>query len=138
MHDDLVTCLDKDRLNEPVRKLKYSEGILDDNSVVTNSSDIDNSLVSQIKDDTEEKKMVTIQNPDGSLMDVEVVTYLISDDQINKYLVYTKGELSGSENDVVIYVSKIIKKDSVLTLEEITDDKEWSNVQTLLKRIANA
>lgn len=56
MHDDLVTCLDKDRLNEPVRKLKYSEGILDDNSVVTNSSDIDNSLVSQIKDDTEEKK----------------------------------------------------------------------------------
>lgn len=88
--------------------------------------------------DTEEKKMVTIQNPDGSLMDAEVVTYLISDDQINKYLVYTKGELSGSENDVVIYVSKIIKKDSVLTLEEITDDKEWSNVQTLLKRIANA
>lgn len=88
--------------------------------------------------DTEEKKMVTIQNPDGSLMDVEVLTYLISDDQINKYLVYTKGELSGSENDVVIYVSKIIKKDSVLTLEEITDDKEWSNVQTLLKRIANA
>lgn len=56
MHDDLVTCLDKDRLNEPVRKLKYSEGILEDNSVVTNSSDIDNSLVSQIKDDTEEKK----------------------------------------------------------------------------------
>ena len=41
--------------------------------------------------DTEEKKMVTIQNPDGSLMHVEGVTYLISDDQINKYLVYTKG-----------------------------------------------
>ena len=56
MHDDLVTCLDKDRLNEPIRKLKYNEGILEDNSIVTNSNDIDNSLVSQIKDDTEEKK----------------------------------------------------------------------------------
>ena len=56
MHEDLATCLDKDRLNEPVRKLKYNEGILEDNSVVTNSSDIDNSLVSQIKDETEEKK----------------------------------------------------------------------------------
>lgn len=87
---------------------------------------------------TEEKKIVTIKNPDGSLMDVEVVTYLISDDQLNNYLVYSKGELSGSENDEVIYISKIIKKDQVLTLEEITDDKEWSNVQTLLKKIANA
>ncbi len=87
---------------------------------------------------TEEKKMVTIKNPDGSLMDVEVVTYLISDDYVNNYLVYSKGELSGSENDEVIYISKIIKNDSVLILEEITDDKEWSNVQTLLKKIANA
>lgn len=87
---------------------------------------------------TEEKKIVTIKNPDGSLMDVEVVTYLISNDQLSNYLVYSKGELSGSENDEVIYISKIIKKDSVLTLEEITDDKEWSNVQTLLKKIANA
>lgn len=87
---------------------------------------------------TEEKKIVTIKNPDGSLMDVEVVTYLISDDQLSNYLVYSKGELSGSENDEVIYISKIIKKDQVLTLEEITDDKEWSNVQTLLKKIANA
>ncbi len=87
---------------------------------------------------TEEKKMVTIKNPDGSLIDVEVVTYLISDDQVNNYIVYSKGELSGSENDEVIYISKIIKNDSVLTLEEITDDKEWSNVQALLKKIANA
>ena len=56
MHDDLVTCLDKERLNEPVRKLKYNEGILEENAVITTGEDIDNSLVSQIKDETEEKK----------------------------------------------------------------------------------
>ena len=56
MHEDLKTCLDKDRLNEPPRKLKYNEGILEDTGVISTSSDIDNSLVSQIKDDTEDKK----------------------------------------------------------------------------------
>lgn len=56
MHEDLLTCLNKERLNEPIRKLKYNEGILEDSSVVTTGEDIDNSLVSQIKDETEEKK----------------------------------------------------------------------------------
>jgi len=85
----------------------------------------------------EEKEMIIIKNNDGSEMEVELVTYLISDDQTKTYLVYSKGEKSGVEDDEVIYISKIIQNGDVLKLEEITDDNEWNEVQKLLKKIAN-
>lgn len=87
--------------------------------------------------DNELKKMVTIDYGDGKTEEVELVTYLISDDQLNNYIVYSKGEKSGTENDEVIYVSKIIKKDGKDIIEEIVNENEWYNVQTLLKKIAN-
>ena len=87
--------------------------------------------------DMELKKMVTIDYGDGKTEEVELVTYLLSDDQINNYIVYSKGEKSGTEGDEVIYVSKLIKKDGKNLIEEIMDENEWSNVQTLLKKIAN-
>ena len=87
--------------------------------------------------DNELKKMVTIDYGDGKTEEVELVTYLLSDDQLNNYIVYSKGEKSGTENDEVIYVSKIIKKDGKNLIEEIVDENEWFNVQTLLKKIAN-
>ena len=87
--------------------------------------------------DNELKKMVTIDYGDGKTEEVELVTYLLSDDQLNNYFVYSKGEKSGTENDEVIYVSKIIKKDGKDIIEEIVNENEWYNVQTLLKKIAN-
>ena len=85
-----------------------------------------------------EKKMVKIENSDGSSMDVELVTYLFSDDQQSNYIVYSKGEINSAEGDEVIYISKITNNGSNLLIEEIVDDNEWASVQTLLKRIANA
>jgi len=85
----------------------------------------------------EEKEMVIIENNDGSTMEVELVTYLISDDQTRTYLVYSKGEKTGAEDDEVIYISKIIQDGEVLKIEEIVDDNEWADVQKLLKKIAN-
>ena len=87
---------------------------------------------------TNEKKMIVVKNQDGSSMKVELVTYLISDDQINTYLVYSKGKLSGANGDEVIYISKILQNGESLLLQEITDDNEWLSVQNLLKKIANA
>ena len=69
---------------------------------------------------------------------MELVTYLFSEDNTNVYLVYSKNEISGVEEDEVIYVSKIVVDGKTLKLEEITDDNEWSLVQALLKKIANA
>ena len=85
-----------------------------------------------------EKEMIEIENADGFKETVELVTYLVSEDGLNRYLVYTKGEIQGPENDQVIYISKIVSDSGTLNLEEIVDDTEWSNVQHLLKKIANA
>jgi len=86
----------------------------------------------------EDKEMIVIQNSNGTTMDVELVTYLISEDNQNAYLVYSKGEKIGAENDEVIYISKLVSNDGVLKINEITDDNEWLDVQKLLKKIANA
>ena len=84
------------------------------------------------------KEMVIIENNDGTRMEVELVTYLVSDDHLRTYIVYSKGETSGTEADEVIYISKVVKAGDFLQLEEIADDTEWADVQRLLKKIANA
>ena len=86
----------------------------------------------------EDKEMVIIENSDGSNVEVELVTYLVSDDKTNKYIVYSKGEKSGDAGDEIIYISKVVSEGDVLKLSEITDDQEWLLVQNLLKKIANA
>ena len=88
--------------------------------------------------DNEIKKMVTIAYSDGKTENVELVTYLLSDDQINNYIVYSKGEKSGTEGDEVIYVSRVIRNGDKNFVEEIKDENEWDNVQNLLKKIANS
>lgn len=85
-----------------------------------------------------DKEMVKIIDVDGNEQEVELVTYLISDDDVNTYIVYSKGETQGAEQDRIIYISKLFKEDDSLKISEITDDEEWANVQQLLKKIANA
>ena len=85
----------------------------------------------------EEKNMITVINSDGSTMEVELITYLIADDNISLYMVYSKGEVTGVNQDEVIYISRIIKKGNEIELHGISDDNEWANVQNLLKKIAN-
>lgn len=85
-----------------------------------------------------DKEMVKIIDLDGNEQEVELVTYLISDDNVNTYIVYSKGETQGAEQDRIIYISKLFKEDDSLKISEITDDEEWANVQQLLKKIANA
>ena len=55
----------------------------------------------------EEKNMVVIKNSDGTTTEVELITYLLSDDNISLYMVYSKGEETGVNQDEVIYISKI-------------------------------
>ena len=88
--------------------------------------------------DTNNKKMVSIVDANGVKTEVELVTFLFSDDQISNYIVYSKGEKTGLEDDEVIYVSKFVREGKNLVIREIVDNVEWLNVQTLLKKIANA
>ena len=84
-----------------------------------------------------EKNKVVIQKNDGATMEVELVTYLVNDDSSKAYLVYSKGEKSGAEDDEIIYISKVDSKGDVLQISDINDDNEWASVQKMLKQIAN-
>ena len=88
--------------------------------------------------DNELKKMVVLDYGDGKTEEVEFVTYLLADDKTKNYIVYSKGEKSGTANDEVIYVSKLKKDGNSNLVEEISDENEWVNVQNLLKKIANS
>ena len=80
---------------------------------------------------------IIIVNQDETEMEAEIVTFLNSKDNMDQYLVYTKGE-NQPNGDVIIYISKIKEENDITKLEEIVDDEEWKDVQKLLKEIANA
>ncbi len=82
-------------------------------------------------------RKVLIEDASGSY-EVELITYLISDDGLNTYIVYSKGETQGVDNDHIIYISRFVQDNGVSRIQEIVDDQEWGNVQLLLKKIANA
>ena len=92
MHDDLLTCLNKERLEEPKRKLKYSEGISDDVAFEVDKENIDDSIVSQIKNtekDDKNKKIIIF----GSILLGLIVILGI---------VYTITSIFSTPNDVKI------------------------------------
>lgn len=83
-------------------------------------------------------KRIVIEDNHGVQKEAHLVTYLLSENSDAKYVVYSKGEVSGSDGDIVIYISRITNDGPVLKIEEITSDQEWSDVLVLLKKIANA
>lgn len=85
-----------------------------------------------------ESRLAIIQNSDGTNMEVNIITYLIRDDNAGAYLVYSKNEKVGEAGDEIIYISRIIPNGKEMQILEISDDVEWGEVQTLLKKIANA
>jgi len=86
----------------------------------------------------EDTNMIEIITPEGILESVNLITYLLADDGVRQYVVYSKNESIGDSDDRIIYISKLYNKDNVLYISEIVDDVEWNEVQKLLRRIANA
>ena len=86
----------------------------------------------------EEKRMITIKNANGESNEVELITYLISEDNRTSYMVYSKGEKVGAEDDEIFYISRIETEGNVVKMNPIESDDEWQSVQKLLKQIANA
>ena len=86
----------------------------------------------------EEREKVVVKDSNGNTTEVELITYLINDDQTSSYIVYSKNEKTGAEDDEIIYIARVIKNDDDIRLIEIVDDEEWLEVQKLLKKIANA
>ncbi len=86
----------------------------------------------------DEKEMIVLKNSDGTSSEVELITYLISEDNSNSYIVYSKGEKTGVDSDEVIYIARLVQDGDVFKTREIVDNVEWTSVLKLLKKIANA
>lgn len=85
----------------------------------------------------EDSRAIEIIDTEGNKSDAFLVTYLVSDDGLKHYIVYTKNEVRGTEGDQIIYISRLFKDSEGLKVQEIIDDSEWNEVQLLLKKIAN-
>ena len=85
-----------------------------------------------------ENTVVEIQKADGTIENVNLVTYLLSEDNLRQYIVYSRNEVQGQANDHVIYISKVVNDNGTLKLTDIENDAEWVDVQHLLKKIANS
>ena len=89
-----------------------------------------------------ENTVVEIQKKDGTIENVNLVTYLISEDNLRQYIVYSKNEIQGQANDHVIYISKIISDNGTLKLDAkngkidpvIGRDEEIRNITRILSR----
>ena len=84
-----------------------------------------------------EDKKAIIENSDGTVNQIEILTYLKSTDGLKNYAVYHANETQGLEEDHIIYISKLALVGNRLQLIEIEDNAEWLEVQSLLKPIAN-
>ena len=80
---------------------------------------------------------IAIKNSSGENMEAELITYLISEDNRTSYMVYSKGEKVGADDDEIFYITRIVDKGNIVEMYPIDNDDEWQNVQKLLKRIAN-
>ena len=65
------------------------------------------------------KEMIEIVDTNGNNTMVELITYLISDDRLKQYIVYTKGEIKGEGNDQVIYISKLFKDNKIAKITNV-------------------
>ena len=79
MYQDLLTVLNKERLNEPKRELKYPEGINEKPDFVDKDTDLDNSLVREIKtnDDKSNKKIIILGSVAGALALILLFIFLV-------------------------------------------------------------
>lgn len=75
MHEDLLTCLNKERLEEPKIKLKYNEGISDDVAFEVDKENMDDSFVSQIKDTKDNKTIIILGSVLGGLVVILGIVY---------------------------------------------------------------
>jgi len=70
MHEDLLTVLNEERLDEPKKVLKYSEGIEEEVEYIDRDSELDQSMIRQIsdKEDDKNKKIIIIASVIGGLI----------------------------------------------------------------------
>ena len=84
---------------------------------------------------TVEKEKFVIVDENGTNKDAERLSLFKLKDTAKTYIVYTFNEVD--ENDMIkLYVAILNEKDGVYSLENITDNDEWTKVKDAMRKIA--
>lgn len=84
---------------------------------------------------TIEKEKFVIVDESGTKKDAERLSLFKLKDNEKTYIVYTFNEID--ENDMIkLYVAILNDKDGVYSLENITDNEEWTKVKDAMRKIA--
>ncbi len=87
-------------------------------------------------DNTEEKKIMSIIQEDGSIDEVEVLVTFEFTDTKKAYVIYTKNETDENGN-VTVYAASIIDyKGEETKLGGIDTDEEWTRIKEVLKNLS--
>ena len=84
---------------------------------------------------TVQKEKFVIVDDAGNKKDAERLSLFSLKDNDKTYIVYTFNEVD--ENDMIkLYVAILNDKDGVYSLENITDNDEWTQVKHAMRKIA--
>jgi uncharacterized protein YrzB (UPF0473 family) len=83
---------------------------------------------------TVEKEKFVVVDEDGNKKDAERVSLFKLKGSDKTYIVYTFNEVD--DNMIKLYVAILNDKDGVYSLENITDNDEWTKVKNAMKKIA--
>lgn len=83
-----------------------------------------------------EKKIMSITLPDGSIDEVEVLLVFEFKDNHKEYMVYTKNETDDKGN-VTIYVASVQRgENDKLSLSGVDSDEEWARIKDVLRELS--
>ena len=83
----------------------------------------------------EDKRVISVISENGNEESVEVVTAFKLNDTNQDYIVYTQNE-KDDNNNITVYVSKIIEEDGVSKLAGIESDEEWTRIKSVLRELS--
>ena len=85
--------------------------------------------------ENKEQRMLTIISEEGIEEVVEVIFAFKFKDTNQEYVVYTKNE-KDDNNNITIYVSKIVEENDESRLFGIEDENEWARIKSVLRELS--
>lgn len=82
----------------------------------------------------DEKRILTINKPDGTSEQVEEVISFEFDDTKKQYLVYTKNEVDETGN-MTIYVTEVKKENNEYKFLGVSTEAEWDRIKAVLRTL---
>lgn len=87
-------------------------------------------------ENTDERKIMSIIQEDGSIDEVEVLVTFEFTDTKKAYVIYTKNE-TDEKGNVTVYAASIIESgESETKLGGIETDDEWNRIKEVLKKLS--